>query len=372
MSRLFFVLVASCGVIICEAAGGEISPAVRTTVFTAGQDGYHTYRIPSLILTTKNTLLAICEGRKTGRGDAGDIDLVLKHSEDGGQSWSELQLLYEEGGTAKTTIGNPCPVVDASTGTIWLPFNRDNDTVLVTHSTDDGRTWSKPRDITADVKTSGWGWYACGPGVGIQLTQGQFAGRLVIPCDHREMHDGRDAKFSHVFFSDDHGASWKLGGSVSPHTDECQVVELRDGRLLINMRNYWGSEGGRPEQGSRRTEAHSDDGGSTWSELAFSDTLIEPICQASLIRVPATDASQPDLLAFSNPASTTKRERLTVRVSSNEGKTWPHAAVLHASPAAYSCLASLARGELGCLFESGEKNANERIEFARFNIDDVK
>ena len=96
---------------------------VQTDVFHAGQDGYHTYRIPALVVTQKGTLLAICEGRKTGRGDHGDLDMVLKRSTDGGRSWGPLELIYEEGGTAKVTIGNPCPVVDRTTGMIWLLLN---------------------------------------------------------------------------------------------------------------------------------------------------------------------------------------------------------------------------------------------------------
>ena len=114
----------------------------QTNLFTAGVDGYHTYRIPALLVTTHGSVLAFCEGRKTGAGDHGDVDLVMKRSTDGGRTWSALQLVHEEGGDAKITIGNPCPVVDATTGIIWLPFTRDNKAVLITSSTDDGMTWS--------------------------------------------------------------------------------------------------------------------------------------------------------------------------------------------------------------------------------------
>src|SRR5262249_34184096 len=130
----------------------EISPLsaadglTEIDVFTAGAEGYHTYRIPALVVTKQGTLLAICEGRKTGRGDHGDLDLVQKRSTDGGQTWGTLELIYEEGGEAKVTIGNPCPVVDQETGVIWLPFTRDNDGVFVTSSSDDGKTWTRPRE----------------------------------------------------------------------------------------------------------------------------------------------------------------------------------------------------------------------------------
>jgi len=339
----------------------------ETAVFVGGQEGYHTFRIPSLLTTAKGTLLAICEGRKTGGGDAGDIDLVMKRSEDLGATWGDLQVIYEQGGDEKITIGNPCPVVDQSTGVIWMPFCRDNDAVLMMHSNDDGQTWSVPREITVDVKPGNWGWYATGPGVGIQLTRGKHRGRLVIPCDHYEHRGEKKVKMSHVIFSDDHGKSWQLGGSVGDHTDECQVVELHDGRLMINMRNYWGRDGGKPELAKKRAVAISNDGGASWGELTFDATLIEPICQASFLKH-SNDKFRPAPLLFSNPASTSKRDHLTVRLSRDEGKSWPVSRLLHEGPAAYSCLTVLSDRSIGCVYETGEDNAYQRITFARFTL----
>ncbi len=339
----------------------------QTEVFASGREGYHTFRIPSLLTTPAGTLLATCEGRKSSRSDHGDLDLVIKRSTDFGQSWSELSVVYEEGGDDKITIGNPCPVVDQTTGTIWMPFCRNNDDVLITSSDDDGVTWSRPVEITADVKRDGWGWYATGPGVGIQLTRGQHRGRLVIPCDHREMKNGTWVKLSHVFYSDDHGQSWQLGGSVADHTDECQVVELHDGRLMINMRNYWGTEGKTPERGGKRAVAISNDGGASWETLTFDDVLIEPICQASFLKH-NTDAFRKSVLLFSNPASSGQRHRLTVRVSSDEGQTWPVAKTLHEGPAAYSSLTVLPDRSIGCLYEAGAEGPYETLVFARFTL----
>ena len=127
-----------------------------TDLFVSGEDGYHTYRIPALIVTKQGSLLAFCEGRKNNRRDHGDIDLLVKRSTDGGQTWSGQQVVYEEGGSEEITIGNPCPVVDQKTGTIWLPFCRDNKNVLMTHSIDDGISWAPPIDITTDVKKPEW------------------------------------------------------------------------------------------------------------------------------------------------------------------------------------------------------------------------
>lgn len=338
-------------------------------VYVSGRDGYHTYRIPAAIATPSGALLAFCEGRKTSSRDHGDIDLLVKRSEDGGRTWSRQQIVYEEGGTAEITIGNPCPVVDRERGTIWLPFCRDNRHVLVTHSRDDGRTWSWPVEITPHVKRPDWGWVATGPGAGIQITGGPHRGRLVIPCDHGTTAAGRPVKRSHVFLSDDHGRSWRLGGVVADHTDECQVVETADGRLMINMRNYWERDGGRPERGGMRAIAFSADGGESWSDVEFDPALVEPVCQASLLRYSLAALHGRNRLLFSNPADRDQRVRLKVRLSYDEGKSWPVARTLHEGPAAYSSLVVLADGTIGCLYERGEKSPYETITFARFNLE---
>lgn len=334
----------------------------QTPVFTAGQDGYHTYRIPSLITTKNGVVLAFCEGRKNSRSDAGEIHLLLRRSRDGGKTWAKTQIVWQDG---PNTCGNPCPVVDQSTGTIWLLLthnlgsdteamilsgkSKGSRTVWVAKSDDDGASWSKPVEITAAVKKADWTWYATGPGVGIQTKNG----RLVIPCDYYVR--GTKAQFSHVIFSDDHGKSWKLGGLVGPKCNECQVAELSDGSLLLNMRSYRGNH--------RRLTALSKDGGLTFSEPVEDQALLEPVCQASLMSYPG----KPRWLLFSNPASA-KRENLTVRLSTDDGKTWSAGCSLHQGPAAYSCLTALPDGAIACLYESGSKSAYETITFARFSM----
>ncbi|MFP4499717.1 MAG: sialidase family protein [Candidatus Hydrogenedentota bacterium] len=358
------------GLCIASMTSGIAASAaelMQTPVFTAGEEGYDTYRIPAVVCTPAGTLLAFCEGRKDNRRDHGDIDLVLKRSEDNGETWGPLELVYEEGGTAKITIGNPCPVVDQDTGTIWLPFCRDNDDVLVTKSTDDGKTWAEPVDVTDSVKPEGWTWYATGPGVGIQLERGPHAGRLVIPCDHREDEDDRWMKKSHCFYSDDGGETWELGDSVAKYTDECQAVQLVDGRVLINMRNYWEREGGKPELGGMRALAWSDDGAATWSDLEFDDELPEPVCQASFLRYTTEAEHDANRVLFSNPASSEKRVKMTVRMSRDEGETWPVARTLYKGPSAYSCLVVLPDLRMGCLYERGARHSYETITFACFD-----
>lgn len=335
-----------------------------STVWEAGAEGYHTYRIPAVIVAPNGDLLAFCEGRKNNRRDHGDIDLLQKRSTDGGRTWSEHVIVHEEGGDAEITIGNPCPVVDQHTGVIWMPFTRDNDDVFVTSSRDSGGSWSPPRRITASVKRDDWGWYATGPGVGIQLEQEPHAGRLVIPCDHRsEVYNNG----SHIIYSDDHGETWRLSKDViQPGANECQVVELADGRLLLNARMQSERETG------ERGVSFSDDGGETWSPLSQESGLPDPVVQASLIRTADPDGDE--VLLFSNPnvprsVESGPRRNLTVRISNDAGETWPLKRTLHAGPAAYSCLVDLGGGSIGCLYEAGAESPYDSIRFARFDLE---
>jgi sialidase-1 len=339
-----------------------------TDVFVAGETGYNTFRIPAVIAAGDGTLLAFAEARREGAGDAGDIDLVLKRSRDGGSSWSPLQVIGDNG---PNTFGNPCPVVDRATGTIWLltTQNRGTDrekdiiagtsqagrSVWVLKSTDHGATWSAPADITASVKQADWTWYATGPGIGIQTRNG----RLVIPANHAAA--GSGTHHSHVFFSDDGGRTWQPGGSADAGTNESQIVELADGRLMLNMRNH------PPRPENFRMIALSGDGGRTWSAATPDKTLIEPPAQASLLRLTKAPDRDRNRLLFSNPASP-RRERMTVRLSEDEGASWPWSRIVHEGPAAYSSLVALPDGAIGLLFERGGRTPYEKITFARFTL----
>jgi len=372
MSLLMFVL---SGTALAADPGSEPQFA---QVFVSGADGSHTYRIPALLVSRKSTLLAFCEGRKNAQADAGDIDLLVKRSTDGGRTWSGQQIVWDDGAN---TCGNPCPVVDQTTGVIWLPMtwnhgqdderrimnntSKDTRRVFITHSGDDGLTWSKPREITAAVKRPGWRWYATGPGVGLQLQHSRWKGRLVIPCDHSSAApDAQSGYNSHVIFSDDHGETWQLGGIISPAVNECQVVELPDGTLTINMRNYDRSK-------TTRALATSEDGGTTWSPIRYDPVLVEPVCQASFLRYALPSPDKGSRLLFSNPAHAQvgQRRDMTVRMSYDNGRTWPVQRLLWAGPAAYSCLAVLPDGGIACLFEAGDKQPYERISCASFSRD---
>lgn len=342
----------------------------QTDLFVKGSEGYHTFRVPSIVVTTDGTLLAVCEGRKLDPHDSGDIDIVLKRSEDSGESWSTMQVLWDDG---PNTCGNPCLVVDGQTGTICLllTHNLGQDverkildgesegtrTVWVANSTDDGVNWTAPVEITDTTKKPDWTWYATGPGSGIQLANG----RLLIPCDHVEA--GTKKNYSHVVFSDDGGKTWQLGGSSpTDQVNECEVVELEDGRILLNMRSY------DPARKSRFV-AFSTDGGQSWSNMVCHETLIDPICQASIHRLATVANDGRSRILFSNPASRHARERMTVRLSYDEAATWPVSRVLHAGPAAYSSLAVLPDRTVCCFFERGADFAYEQMTLARFDLD---
>ena len=344
-------------------------------LWIAGTGGYHTYRIPALEVTASGAVLAFCEGRRDGSGDTGQIDLLLRRSDDGGRTWGPSRVIVTR---PDMTCGNPAPVLDRQTGTIWLPFcmNRaDGDealirkglaprTVWVTRSDDDGATWANPVEITADVKRPGWTWYATGPCHAIQLR----TGRLVVPCDFRSLHaeTGAEARHSHVITSDDHGATWQVGGIVDIEgTNESVAVELADGRVYINCRDQ--------ARRGRRIVAISDDGGTTFEPARFDDALIEPACQGSAIGVPEWAPRHAGSVIFANPASTT-RDTLTVRLGSSDASTWTAGRVLESGRAAYCDLAIVPEETAGdatvlCLYETGEATPYETLRLARLPIE---
>lgn len=332
-------------------------------VFVSGQDGYHTYRIPAAVRTVKGTLLAFCEGRKDSRRDWGNIDVLVKRSRDGGRTWSAATVVADFG---EDTIGNPAPVVDRRTGTVWLLLTRNpasiqekqieaglsgaTRTVWVTHSEDDGLSWANAVEITAAVKRADWSWYATGPGNGIQLR----SGRLVVACDHVRAADG--VRNSHVILSDDGGKTWRLGGIAGPQCNESTVAERRDGALLLNMRHYGGK--------NRRAVAVSKDAGETWSAPVLDEALVEPVCQGSLLRF---GKGANAVLLFANPAAAT-RVNMTVRLSRDDGKSWAGSKVVHPGPSAYSNLVELDGRTVGLLYERGAASAYETIAFERIPL----
>jgi sialidase-1 len=333
-------------------------------LFEKGDDGYACYRIPAIVRSNNGTILAFCEARKDGCSDTGNIDLVMKKSIDNGKTWGPLKIIWDD---AENVCGNPSPVVDVETGEIHLlaTWNngKDHESRIINGtsiegrevyhliSEDEGETWTTPKNITEDVKLPNWTWYATGPVHGIQLKKGINKGRLMIACDHIEA----DSKkyYSHVFYSDDHGKSWQLGGTTpNDKVNESTVAELSNGDLMLNMRNYY-----RNNSKSRQI-AISKDGGDTWIDQRFDLQLPEPRCQGALLTV---NRNGKNLLLFTNPSDSDSRMNMTLSVSNDDGATWYNKIPIYSSFSAYSDLVALKNGDILVLFEAGKENPYEGI-----------
>lgn len=347
---------------------GDITPLAKLNhLFASGKDGYKSYRIPALVRTKKGTLLAFCEGRVHGAGDHGDIDVVMKRSTDNGKTWSPLQVVHN---FQNHCAGNPVPVVDQKSGRIFLISCRSSvheaallagngrRGIVIQHSDDDGKTWTEPRDISRGIYPENWGWYATGPCSGIQIREGRYAGRLVIPANHSVRENGRSTYRAHSIYSDDLGETWHLGASSSPGGNESQIAEVKKDLLYQTVRMQSHSKG-------FRAYRHSKDGGETWSDLKHDANLPCPRCQGSVIR----DYRQANRLIFSNPASKSGRHSMTIRISEDGGETWPFSKLVLPSSSAYSDLVFTAAGNLAILYEGGHHAyAMEGIVFEQFSV----
>ena len=379
---------------------------VQQDLFCPGEYGYYLFRIPAIIVTRAGNLLAFCEGRKNDHFDAGQIDLCMKRSFDLGQTWEPVRVIASDG---RNTMGNPCPLVDHETGTVWMAFchnyredrskaildrmGRGTRTVWLMRSDDEGANWSAPVDMTGVAKKPDWTWYSTGPGIGVQLRNG----RMIVPCSHAIV--GSKLHRSHILFSDDHGVTWNLGGSVGPGCSESQAVELADGTLLLNMRDEMQpnalaageismDERNHPvlPNGGRnlcRAVAVSHDGGMTWSSKQCAAGLTEPVCQASILRYDTEmSGGQDSIILFSNPAGLAtrevsggypagrEREQMTVRLSCDGCRTWPVAKTIFHGPSAYSCLVGIPDGRIGCFYEAEPPTSGQgRLVLAAFTLD---
>ncbi len=356
----------------------------KTDVFPAGMNGIARYRIPGIVTTQKGTALAYCEARKNNAGDWGEIELHLRRSTDGGRTWLPSQPIAHQGeriegnphkqagGEHEQTVNNPVAILDRETGFIEFLYGINYARCFSMRSTDDGLTWSKPVDITASFepfrKYYDWKVIATGPGHGIQIK----SGRLVVPIwlaygktgDH-----GPSA--AATIYSDDHGKTWKAGGLAVPNggafsnPNETMLAELSDGRVMLVSRSA--------SKANRKIITIGPDGAAGWSKPFFHDQLWEPVCMASIVVHP----SLPGTLLFSNPhrlgldkagkeipGGRGKRENLSIKLSRNDGQTWPVSKTLEPAPSAYSDLAVLPGGDILCLYES-----KTDIQAAHFNLE---
>ncbi|TDW89097.1 exo-alpha-sialidase [Kribbella sp. VKM Ac-2566] len=344
-------------------------------IFDPAGSGYHTFRIPS-VLAHGSLVLAFCEGRLHGAGDAGEIEVVLRRSLDGGRTWLPLQVVSAVPGK---TCGNPVPLVDPTSGDIVLvtvqngadaiemSLARGTDPesgrrVFVQRSADDGATWSPAREITAEVKPGDWGWYATGPCHGITLR----SGRLVVPANHSFVPSSFEEDLvrlngGHCIYSDDGGVSWSVGfvdcnNGAEINANETAVAELPDGRLYFNARNHQGT-------GPARVHAWSSDGGQTLdAPYAGIPEITAPGIQGSVLCLPD------GRLLLSTPVNPTSRRELTVFVSADSGTSWKPTLVVHEGMAGYSDLVLLPDGSIGIFYEAGETSSFATLRFATFAL----
>jgi sialidase-1 len=379
----------------------------KTDLFAAGEGGYKLYRIPGLVVTARGTVLAYCEARKYTGLDWDDIEILLRRSTDGGASWSEPRAMPHPEGKlernpaalangelarraavpqgSQIAFNNPVAIADRA-GAVHFLYCVDYYRCFYLRSGDDGATFSKPLEITPALARSRKDYdckvFGTGPAHGIQLK----TGRLVVPVwlSTGARNNAHHPSVVTTIYSDDGGETWRRGDIVANETDpltdpsEAAVAELTDGRVMLNMRNE--------SRANRRAVAFSPDGAIRWTRPVFDEQLKEPICMASLCRLSEKGARDRDRLLFANPdnlerngkegAPGTMRDRknLTVKLSYEEGKTWPVARVLEPGTSGYSDLAVGPDGTIYCLYERGSIDSKDHfatraLTLARFNLE---
>ena len=326
-----------------------------------GDDGSRGFRIPGLATTNKGTLIGVYDIRYRGGGDLpGDIDVGMSRSTDGGQTWEKMKNIMDMGNDPKWRydgVGDPAVLVDNGNGRIWVigtwsHGNRswhgsgqgmtpeETGQLMLVYSDDDGVSWSEPINITEQVKKPEWHFLLQGPGAGITMKNGTivFAAQYQDGDKHA---NGRKkgTPYSTILYSKDHGKTWTVGAGIKSNTTEAQVVELKDGSLMLNCRD---------NRGGARTVGVTKDMGKTW-EMHPTDRkgLPEPVCMASLLRVG-------ERLIFSNPNTRRGRYNMTIKVTEDEGMTWPegmHTLYDSRGGNGYSCLAPVGNDHVGVLYE---------------------
>jgi sialidase-1 len=360
-----------------DLAGQRMGIALRRR----GDEGIHTYRIPGLATTSQGTLIAVYDVRRRGGGDLpGDIDVGLSRSTDGGRSWEGMRIVMDMGNDPSWQydgVGDPAVLVDRKTKTIWVAAtwshgNRawhgsgpgmtpaETGQLMLVRSDDDGRTWSRPINITAQVKAPEWAYLLQGPGKGITMADGT----LVFAAQFQDTPANDRLPRSTILYSRDNGETWNIGTGAFDDTTEAQVVEIEPGVLMLNCRY---------NREPRRVVMITRDMGQTWQEHPTSrQTLIEPrACMASLIGMDQeVGQSLGRWLLFSNPHSTRLRQRMTIKASNDRGITWPKAQQLlldEGDSAGYSCMSMIDRNTVGILYEGSQAH----MTFQRVPVEDI-
>ncbi|GAB3024132.1 exo-alpha-sialidase [Niabella terrae] len=362
----------------------------------ANQDNVHTSRIPGLATAKNGDLLAIFDARyQSARDLQGDIDIGLVRSQDKGNTWLPLQIVLDQGRWGGLPekfngVSDACILVDQNSGNIfiaglwmhgvldkngrWVKNLSDSSTnwnhqwkakgsqpgydpretaqFLMTKSADHGATWSAPVNLTRMCKKQDWWLWAPAPGRGITLADGS----LVFPTQGR----GKDGKaFSNITYSRDGGRTWHTSRpATSINTTEATVIQRGDGSLMLNMRTS--ANKGRSGPGNGRAISVTYNMGASWMEHPGSRRdLPEPVCMASLHRhvYTAAKGQKKDLLLFVNPNSTTKRNHITLKVSLDDGESWPAEKFIELDELGgrgYSCITSIDNETIGIVYEGSQ------------------
>jgi arylsulfatase A-like enzyme len=348
---------------------------------TGGDDGVHTYRIPGLATTPRGTLIGVYDVRRRSGGDLpGDIDVGMSRSVDGGNTWEDMKVIMDMGDDPNWNydgIGDPAVLVDDQTGTVWVAAtwshgNRswrgsgqglepsETGQFMLVKSTDDGVPWSKPINITKQIKRPDWCFILQGPGKGITMQDGT----LVFAAQYQDPPSNKRMPHSTIIFSKDHGLSWSVGAGAFDDTTESQVVEVEPGVLMLNCRYN--------RQGVRVVMT-THDMGATWQKHVTSQrSLIEPgACMASLIDVKTeTGGKSQDWMLFSNPDSSAGRNHITIKASADRGLTWPKQYRLlldEEQSGGYSCMSMIDKDTVGILYEGSQAH----MTFQRIDLRDV-
>ena len=349
----------------------------RQELFATGQGGYAHYRIPGIIVTSKGTILAYAEARKSLRGDWGTTDIVLRRSTDRGATWSPFRVIaavdgpkaknpvavvQKLGADEEVTYNNPVAIADRKSGAVHFLFCLEYMRAFYMRSDDDGQTFSKPVEITSvfDAIRPEYPWkvLATGPGHGIQLRNG----RLLVPIwisTGTGGHAHRPSVTSTIY-SDDSGQTWKRGEIAVPDTpdqvfpSETAAAQLSDGRVMLNVRTE--------SKTHRRTVVTSPDGATHWSKPRFDPRLLEPICFGTILSLGGKRLvfANPDTLdktgAAAEPGKNRDRKNLTVQFSDDDGATWKSKRVMEPSWSGYSDLAQGRDGTIYHFYELGAKD----------------
>jgi sialidase-1 len=371
--------------LLTSALQAAETPLEKSEVFPPGLNSIARYRIPGMVVTPKGTVLAYAEARRNNHSDWGEIEVHLRRSTDGGRTWLPARHIAhtagriegnphkKSGGEMEQTVNNPVAIFDRDTGAIEFLYCVNYARCFSMRSTDDGISWGPPVEITASFepfrKTYDWKVIATGPGHGIQLK----GGRLVVPVWLAYGGVGAHGPSAcGTIFSDDHGKTWQAGDIAVPNEgafvnpNESTLATLTDGRVMLVSRNE--------SKPNRKIVTLSADGATKWSNPEFHDSLWEPRCMAGLLTHPsgALLFSAPHTLPLDKagaeiPGGRGKRENLSIKLSQDDGKTWPLNKTLDPGKSAYSDLAVLPDGTVLCLYER-----LDAIDCARFNLEWLK